>query len=107
MKHTGNLKKKEYNAKTREEARSATEDAGMTLNDKELDKVSGGNDPEVGTQRFKYKPGDSVMVTTHPEYGWGTVKTNKSIVNGMCLDEVYFIRLNDSYDFFEDDLTGA
>ena len=43
MKLTGNLKKIVYNAKTREEAKTAIEDAGMILNDEELDKVSGGH----------------------------------------------------------------
>ena len=43
MKLTGNLKKIVYNSKTREEAKTAIEDAGMILNDEELDKVSGGH----------------------------------------------------------------
>ena len=42
MKLTGNLKKIVYNAKTKEEAKAAIEDAGMILNDEELDEVSGG-----------------------------------------------------------------
>ena len=42
MKLTGDLKKIVYNSKTREEARAAIEDAGMILNDEELDSVSGG-----------------------------------------------------------------
>ena len=42
MKLTGNLKKIVYNAKTKEEARAAIEDAGMILSDEEMDKVSGG-----------------------------------------------------------------
>ena len=42
MKLTGDLKKIVYNSKTREEAKTAIEDAGMILNDEELDEVSGG-----------------------------------------------------------------
>ena len=43
MKLTGDLKKIVYSAKTREEAKAAIKDAGMILNDEELDEVSGGH----------------------------------------------------------------
>ena len=42
MKLTGNLKKQVENAETKNEKKSLIENAGMPLDDKELDKVSGG-----------------------------------------------------------------
>ena len=72
-----------------------------------LEKVSGGADPEVGTQCFKYSPGDSVIVTAHPEYMDGIVAANKSIINGRCIDSIYFYFFDGFYDFYEDDLQMA
>ena len=46
MKLTGELKKQVEKAETREEAKKAIADAGMLLNDDELDQVSGGNSEE-------------------------------------------------------------
>lgn len=42
MKLIGDLKKKVESAKTKEEARDTIKEAGMLLDDEELDKVSGG-----------------------------------------------------------------
>jgi hypothetical protein len=44
MKLIGDLKEKVENAKTKEEARNTFEEAGMVLDDEELDKVSGGGE---------------------------------------------------------------
>ena len=44
MKLIGDLKEKVENAKTKEEARDTIKEAGMLLDDEELDKVSGGGD---------------------------------------------------------------
>ena len=50
MKLTGELKKKVEEAKTREAARETIANAGMLLNDDELDQVSGGLG-DFGTRR--------------------------------------------------------
>ena len=42
MKLTGNLKKQVEKAETKDEKKSLIENAGMLLNDDELDEVSGG-----------------------------------------------------------------
>ena len=44
MKLTGNLKKQVEKAGTKDEKKSLIENAGMLLNDDELDQVSGGGD---------------------------------------------------------------
>ena len=47
MKLTGELKEKVDKAETKEEAKKAIEDAGMILNDAELDQVAGGGRHDV------------------------------------------------------------
>ena len=44
MKLIGDLKEKVENAKIKEEARDTIKEAGMLLDDEELDKVSGGGE---------------------------------------------------------------
>ena len=44
MKLTGELKEKVEQAETKEEAKKTIEEAGMILDDAELDQVSGGTD---------------------------------------------------------------
>lgn len=44
MKLTGELKEKVEKAETKEEAKKTIEEAGMILDDAELDQVSGGTD---------------------------------------------------------------
>ncbi len=44
MKLIGDLKEKVENVKTKEEARDTIKEAGMLLDDEELDKVSGGGE---------------------------------------------------------------
>ncbi len=49
MKHIGNLKKQVEKAETKDEKKSLIENAGMLLNDDELEKVAGGG---YGDNRF-------------------------------------------------------
>ena len=48
MKLTGELKEKVEKAKTREEAKKTIEDAGMILDDEELDQVAAGGGVSYG-----------------------------------------------------------
>ena len=47
MKLTGNLKKQVEKAETKGEMKSLIENAGMLLNDDELDQVAGGQDAQI------------------------------------------------------------
>jgi len=48
MQLTGELKEKVEKAETKEEAKKILEDAGITLDDAELDQVAGGRGPVAG-----------------------------------------------------------
>ena len=52
MKLIGKLKKKVEETATMDEARSVIEDAGMQLNDDELDQVIGGTDSLIVTKQM-------------------------------------------------------
>ena len=58
MKLTGDLKKRVEKAETREAARETIADAGMLLNDDELDQVAGGG--FVPPQRKKVNPPSNI-----------------------------------------------
>ena len=59
MKLIGDLKEKVENAKTKEEARDTIKEAGMLLDDEELEKVSGGRDSAVyGGEFTRLNPND-------------------------------------------------
>ena len=62
MKLTGDLKKKVEKAKTREAARETIAQAGMLLNDEELDQVSGGRSAGGGEPQYKFQVGQTVRI---------------------------------------------
>ena len=66
MKLTGNLKKQVEKAETREAARETIAQAGMLLNDEELDQVAGGTGKEesqwCACSNPAYKSGTNICI---------------------------------------------
>ncbi|MCR4908273.1 MAG: hypothetical protein K5985_05525 [Lachnospiraceae bacterium] len=76
MKLTGNLKKQVEKAESKQEKKSLIENAGMLLNDDELEMVSGGDTTLVGLY--------SECIVTKQRHEWKLYEKNENKTIFMC-----------------------
>ena len=94
MKLTGNLKKQVEKAETKDEKKSLIENAGMLLNDDELEQVSGG---KSGKLDLCSPPPGTIKVLNEKQYDYVSKYQKRCPSPSCCADKS---RLEDRYFYF-------